>query len=189
GRVMSRGRLDFASLHRVLASGAAVYPIGFAAAAIPASSLPARSTASEGRFGVICASAAAGRRKDRGSKAGRTNENERRKRMRIGVPKEVTPGERRVATTPEAVGQLVKLGFAVTVETGAGAEASFSDEAYRAAGAEIGPDAAAVWSSADIVLKVRAPIDDEVERMRPGQMLVAFLAPAQHPRPPEQLPH
>ena len=107
--------------------------------------------------------------------------------MRIGVPKEVTPGERRVATTPEAVGQLVKLGFAVTVETGAGAEASFSDEAYRAAGAEIAPDAAAVWSSADIVLKVRAPIDDEVERMRPGQMLVAFLAPAQNPRLLEQL--
>jgi len=107
--------------------------------------------------------------------------------MRIGVPKEVTPGERRVATTPETVGQLVKLGFTVTVETGAGAEASFSDEAYRAAGAEIAADAAAVWSTADIVLKVRAPVDDEVERMRPGQMIVGFLAPAQNARLLERL--
>jgi len=107
--------------------------------------------------------------------------------MRIGVPKEVTPGERRVATTPEAVGQLVKLGFAVTVEAGAGAEASFSDEAYRAAGAEIAEDAGAVWSTADIVLKVRAPVDDEVDRMRPGQVLVAFLAPAQNARLLERL--
>ena len=102
--------------------------------------------------------------------------------MRIGVPKEVTPGERRVATTPEAVGHLVKLGFTVAVEAGAGAEASFSDEAYRAAGGEVLPDAAAVWSTADIVLKVRPPVDEEVERMRAGQILIAFLAPAQNPR-------
>jgi len=102
--------------------------------------------------------------------------------MRIGVPKEVTPGERRVATTPEAVGHLVKLGFTVAVETGAGAQASFSDDAYRAAGAEVLPDAGAVWSTADIVLKVRPPVDEEVERMRAGQILIAFLAPAQNPR-------
>lgn len=101
--------------------------------------------------------------------------------MRIGVPKEITPGERRVATTPEVVGHLVKLGFSVAVETGAGAEASFSDAAFEAAGAEVVQDAAAVWSTADIVLKVRAPHEEELERLRAGQILVGFLAPGQSP--------
>jgi H+-translocating NAD(P) transhydrogenase subunit alpha len=101
--------------------------------------------------------------------------------MRIGVPKETTPGERRVATTPEAVTQLAKLGFSVIVERGAGTESSFSDEAYAAAGAELAADADAVWSAAEIVLKVRAPSDSEIERFRPGQILVSFLAPAQSP--------
>lgn len=107
--------------------------------------------------------------------------------MRIGVPKEITPGERRVATTPEVVGHLKKLGFSVIVETGAGEEASFSDDAYVAAGAEIAPNAAAVWSEADIVLKVRAPSDAEIEQLRRGQILISFLAPAQNPQLLEKL--
>lgn len=100
--------------------------------------------------------------------------------MKIGVPKEVHDGERRVATTPEAAGHLQKLGFSVLVETGAGALASFTDEAYRDAGAEIAQSADEVYTGADIVLKVRAPTDEELERTRAGQILVAFLAPAQN---------
>ena len=99
----------------------------------------------------------------------------------IGVPKESYAGERRVATVPEVVPKLLKLGFEVIVQAGAGAEASLSDEAYAAAGARIVPDAAAVWSQADIVFKVRAPSPDEVGSMREGQTLVSFIWPAQNP--------
>jgi NAD(P) transhydrogenase subunit alpha len=99
----------------------------------------------------------------------------------IGVPKETFPGERRVATVPDVVPKLAKLGFSVIVESGAGEAASISDEAYAAAGAKIVPDAAAVWSGADIVFKVRAPSRDEVQWMHEGQILVSFIWPAQNP--------
>ena len=99
----------------------------------------------------------------------------------IGVPKETFPGERRVATVPEVVPRLAKLGFSVIVQSGAGDAASLSDEAYAAAGATIVPDAASVWSQADIVFKVRAPNADEVGHMREGQILVSFVWPAQNP--------
>ncbi|MBN1239892.1 MAG: Re/Si-specific NAD(P)(+) transhydrogenase subunit alpha [Gammaproteobacteria bacterium] len=100
--------------------------------------------------------------------------------MKIGVPKERASGERRVATTPEAVTHLKKLGFDVIVEAGAGAAASFTDEAYRAAGAEVADSAEAVYGGSDIVLKVRAPDPAELEQLRRGQMLISFLAPAQN---------
>ena len=95
--------------------------------------------------------------------------------MRIGVPKESKPGETRVAATPKTVGQLIGLGYEVVVEAGAGARSSFSDTAYRDAGAAIGgPDE--VWGS-DVVLKVNAPADDEIAlpaaRGDPGQPAVA----------------
>jgi NAD(P) transhydrogenase subunit alpha len=77
--------------------------------------------------------------------------------MTIAVPREIHAGERRVAATPETVGQLLKLGFAVNVEAGAGLQAAFDDEAYRAAGAQVVSDPRALWSGADIVIKVRAP--------------------------------
>jgi NAD(P) transhydrogenase subunit alpha len=99
----------------------------------------------------------------------------------IGVPREAFPGEKRVATVPEVVPKLAKLGFDVIVQSGAGEAASVSDEAYAAAGAKVVPDAAAVWSGADIVFKVRAPNDDEVQAMREGQILVSFIWPAQNP--------
>jgi NAD(P) transhydrogenase subunit alpha len=99
----------------------------------------------------------------------------------IGVPREVFPGERRVATVPEVVPKLAKLGFGVIVETGAGEAASIADEAYAAAGATVVPDAAAIWSGADIVFKVRAPGPEEVQRIREGQILVSFIWPAQNP--------
>ena len=77
--------------------------------------------------------------------------------MKIGVPKEIHSGEKRVATTPEVAEKLQKLGFSVAVEAGAGKEANFSDDTYREAGAEIIEDTKTLWESADLILKVRAP--------------------------------
>src|SRR5262245_29558109 len=101
--------------------------------------------------------------------------------MLIGVPRETAVGEKRVATIPEVVEKLIKLGFKVAVESHAGDAANFADETYRAAGAEVIDDAARLWASADIVFKVRAPSMDEVARMRQGTIVVSFLWPAQNP--------
>ena len=97
----------------------------------------------------------------------------------IGVPRETEAGEKRVATVPEVVEKLIKLGFRVAVQSGAGEGANFSDEAYRAAGAEI---VSSVWDSADIVFKVRAPSAAEIALMREGATLVSFIWPAQNPQ-------
>ena len=105
----------------------------------------------------------------------------------IGVPRETFAEEKRVATVPEVVAKLIKLGFRVVVQAGAGEAASVSDDAYRAAGAEIASDAAAVWAASDIVFKVRAPSAEEVGLMRAGQTLVSFIWPAQNPALMEQL--
>ena len=99
----------------------------------------------------------------------------------IGVPKEIFPGEKRVATVPDVVQKLIKLGFAVAVEAGAGEAASIGDDAYRAAGATIVADAAGLWAGSDIVFKVRAPNADEVNLLRQGGILVSFIWPAQNP--------
>jgi NAD(P) transhydrogenase subunit alpha len=107
--------------------------------------------------------------------------------QRIGVPREIFPGEKRVATVPEAVLKLVKLGFAVVVESGAGEQANLSDEAYQTAGASIAPSAAELWSGCDIVFKVRAPTPDEVALMHAGQTVIGFLWPAQNPDLMQQL--
>jgi NAD(P) transhydrogenase subunit alpha len=105
----------------------------------------------------------------------------------IGVPRETFPGEKRVATVPDVVEKLVKLGFKVAVESGAGDAANFSDEAYRAVGAEILPNAGALWAASDIVLKVRPPSSDEVALMREGGVLIGFVWPAQNPELMQQL--
>ena len=107
--------------------------------------------------------------------------------QRIGVPREIFPGEKRVATVPDVVTKLVKLGFAVVVERGAGELADLSDQAYIDAGASIAPSAAELWSGSDIVFKVRPPTGDEVARMRAGQTLIGFVWPAQHPELMQQL--
>ena len=99
----------------------------------------------------------------------------------IGVPREIFAGEKRVATVPEVVVKLIKLGFAVSVESGAGEAANVSDDAYRAAGATIVSGAANLWAAADIIFKVRAPNVDEVGLMREGTTLVSFIWPAQNP--------
>jgi len=105
----------------------------------------------------------------------------------IGVPKETAPGEKRVATVPEAVEKLIKLGFSVAIESGAGDAANCSDEAYRAVGAQVLPDAPSLWAQADIVFKVRAPSSAEVALMRDGGMLIGFVWPAQNPELMQQL--
>ncbi|HOY34461.1 MAG TPA: Re/Si-specific NAD(P)(+) transhydrogenase subunit alpha [Piscinibacter sp.] len=101
--------------------------------------------------------------------------------MLIGVPLETAAGEKRVATVPDVVEKLVKLGFSVAVQSGAGAAANFDDETYRAAGAEVLATAAELWSRSDIVFKVRPPSLDEVGLMREGGSLVGFVWPAQNP--------
>ena len=91
--------------------------------------------------------------------------------MRLGIPKESTTGERRVALVPETIGRLGE-GIDVVVEAGAGDAASFSDEAYTEAGASIGDP----WS-AEVVAKVAPPSAEEATRLREGQVLIAFLQP------------
>jgi NAD(P) transhydrogenase subunit alpha len=105
----------------------------------------------------------------------------------IGVPKETAAGEKRVATVPEVVEKLIKLGFSVAVQSGAGDAANFSDDSYRAAGAEVVGDAAALWAKADIVFKVRGPSAEEVGLLREGSTLISFIWPAQNPELMQQL--
>jgi H+-translocating NAD(P) transhydrogenase subunit alpha len=101
--------------------------------------------------------------------------------LTIAVPKEIFAGEKRVATVPDVVAKLIKLGFAVSVESGAGDGASFFDDAFAAAGAKIVPAAAELWAHADIVFKVRAPDAAELAMMKEGQTLIGFIWPAQNP--------
>jgi H+-translocating NAD(P) transhydrogenase subunit alpha len=105
----------------------------------------------------------------------------------IGIPLEAATGERRVATVPEVVEKLIKLGFPVAVQSGAGAAANFDNDAYRAAGAEVVASAAELWARSDIVFKVRAPSSDEVALMREGSTLIGFVWPAQNPELMQQL--
>ena len=107
--------------------------------------------------------------------------------LTIGVPREIAPGEKRVATVPEVVEKLIKLGFSVQVEAGAGDGANCDDESYRAAGAEVVGSAADLWSSSDLVFQVRAPTAAEVALMREGATLVSFIWPAQNPELMKQL--
>jgi H+-translocating NAD(P) transhydrogenase subunit alpha len=92
--------------------------------------------------------------------------------MKVGVTRETTPGERRVALVPETAGKLVAAGFEVVVEPGAGDAASFPDDTYVAAGATLGSP----WET-DAVVKVRKPDEAEAARLRDGQVLIGFLDP------------
>ncbi len=98
--------------------------------------------------------------------------------MRICIPRESHPGERRVAATPDSTVQLIRLGHEVVVESGAGQAADFPDQAYRKAGARIESDDQTVWSTADVVLCVRPPTDQQVGWLRTGVLLVGYLQPA-----------
>ncbi len=106
--------------------------------------------------------------------------------MKIGIPRETRPGERRVAATPESVARLRQLGFEVLVQAGAGLAASFDDATYSSAGALIVEEARELWHAADIVLKVQPPAMEgatgvsEVDMLRPGMVLIGFVWPAQN---------
>jgi H+-translocating NAD(P) transhydrogenase subunit alpha len=99
---------------------------------------------------------------------------------KIGIPKEIHPGERRVAATPQTILKLKKLGFDVAVESGAGNEINASDAEYQEAGASIIADASELWSSSDVVMKVRPPEDNEADLLRDGGWLVGFIWPGQN---------
>lgn len=96
--------------------------------------------------------------------------------MRIGIPLETLPGENRVAASPKSVADLIKLGFEVTLQSGAGKGASFDDDQYLEAGATLGDP----WD-ADLLYKVNAPSDEEIARLKAGATLVSFIQPAQNP--------
>jgi NAD(P) transhydrogenase subunit alpha len=104
--------------------------------------------------------------------------------MLVGVPKETTPGEKRVAVVPETVARLATGGFEFAVERGAGEAASFADEAYAEAGARIVDDA---YAEAAIVAKVQKPSETEVASLRDGVVLIGFLQPLSDPAGVERL--
>ncbi len=97
--------------------------------------------------------------------------------MKLAIPRERQEGEARVAASPETVKKLVGLGLDVTVETGAGEHASFADALYADAGAKIAASEAEALKDADLVFKVRAPLDEEIGLMKRGAMLAAILNP------------
>jgi NAD(P) transhydrogenase subunit alpha len=106
--------------------------------------------------------------------------------VKVGIPRESRPGERRVAAAPETVTRLLKLGFEVLVEPDAGAGAAFGDQDYRTVGASIASDARQVWNDADIILKVQPPDDNaalgvhEADLLKPGQTIISFLWPGKN---------
>ena len=97
--------------------------------------------------------------------------------MRIGVPRETAPGEARVALVPEVVARLTQERLAVTVESGAGERAGFPDGEYAGAGAAVAANAAELYADAEVVCKVQKPSDDELDQLREGSTLIAFLQP------------
>ena len=106
--------------------------------------------------------------------------------MKIGIPKEIHQGEKRVATTPEAATQIMKLGFSVSIESGAGLNADISDEAYKEVGVEVIADTRLLWKQSNIIMKVRAPeynleLDiEEIDLLTSGTCLISFIWPAQN---------
>jgi alanine dehydrogenase len=105
--------------------------------------------------------------------------------MKVGVPTEIKPDEYRVAVTPAGVRELVEHGHDVAVERGAGDGSLIPDEEYEAQGAVVLPDADAVFEDADLILKVKEPLPEEVARLRPDHTLFAYL----HLAPAPELTH
>jgi len=99
---------------------------------------------------------------------------------KIGIPREVHPGEKRVAATPQTVLKLKKLGFDIVIESGAGASINASDAEYKEAGAGVLKDAAALWAASDVVMKVRPPEGNETDLIREDGWLVGFMWPGQN---------
>jgi len=101
--------------------------------------------------------------------------------MRIAVPKELNSLEQRVAASPASVEKLIKLGFEIDIESGAGAEANFTDQAFKDAGASVTQDQATLYKNADILIKVLAPTEQEISLINSGTTLISFIWPAQNP--------
>lgn len=106
--------------------------------------------------------------------------------MKIGVPKEIEPGEKRVAITPEVASKIIKLGFSIAIESKAGEAANFADELYEKVGCELIDDPRELWKSTDVIAKIRPPKQHPelgfygLELMSPDQMLISFIYPAQN---------
>src|SRR5688572_31287047 len=104
--------------------------------------------------------------------------------MKVAIPREIHLGERRVAATPDTVRRLIKMGFEVSIEAGAGAGCAINDAQFEEAGASIVPSRLDLWQNADVVLKVRPPELDrdhnrhEADALREGATLVSFIWPA-----------
>ncbi|MBI1823944.1 MAG: NAD(P)(+) transhydrogenase (Re/Si-specific) subunit alpha, partial [Nitrospirae bacterium] len=107
--------------------------------------------------------------------------------MKIGIPKEIVPQERRVALIPESVKRIIKKGFEVQIETGAGDLSIIPDIEYEKAGAKIVPSAEALYGDCEIILKVQKPSPnpktgkDEADLIKEGGFLIAFLQPVNNP--------
>jgi NAD(P) transhydrogenase subunit alpha len=118
--------------------------------------------------------------------ASETSGVESKTRMKVGVPKEIYPGECRVAATPDTAKTLQKLGFEVLIEAGAGEAANFPDDAYRLAGCQVIPDTTTLWEAADVILKVRSPQmhpelnRHEAELLSEEKTLISFIYPGQN---------
>src|SRR5919106_1319886 len=95
--------------------------------------------------------------------------------MKIGVPKEIKTNENRIALVPGGAEALIAAGHSVVIERGAGAGSGFSDDDYTAIGARIGADAASVWRDADMIMKVKEPIEPEWQHMRHGQVIFTYF--------------
>ena len=107
--------------------------------------------------------------------------------MKIAVLKEIQAGEQRVAASPDSIRHLVKLGYSLVVEAGAGEAADFGDDVYKEAGAEIASDANALWQQSDIILKVKGPTLQEAELISENTVLICFIWPAQNEELVEKL--
>ena len=106
--------------------------------------------------------------------------------MKIAVPKERAPGERRVALVPDIVAKFVKGGHTVTIERGAGTSAGYTDAAFETAGAALVPDLGSAYAETDVVVRVAKPSDAELDGIRRGAVLIGFLAPLGDPRSVER---
>ena len=107
--------------------------------------------------------------------------------LRLAIPKESYPGERRVALIPSQIEKFKKLGFSIDVQSDAGAGSGFEDDEYRSAGANVVSDMRLLLGSADVILKVRSPSSEEIGMMRENVFLASFVAPAQNPELLKQL--
>ena len=101
--------------------------------------------------------------------------------LRLAIPKESFPGERRVALTPSQIEKFKNLGFAVEIQSQAGAAAGFDDQEYTAAGCGISSDIKKLLGDADVILKVRAPSSEEIGMIREGAFIASLVSPAQNP--------